>query len=472
MHIDPSQPSPKPQTLEEAQRVIDLLWTMLGKLDVQVQALQEKSRTNSSNSSKAPSSDIARSNKAAAGRKKSGKKQGAQPGRVGKSRELSDSAEVSVQVCPPPANCECGAVVHQSKLISRHQSIEIPVIKPVVTEYLVYAGQCTGCGKCHQGQLPVGVGHSLVGPGLLALMGTLTGGYRLSKRMVQSLLQDVFGTTLSLGLISQSEAVISAALAPITQQAHHHVQQSPVVHCDETGHKERHARHWMWVAIAGLVSVFLARSGRSAKEAKELLGEGFAGTLVTDRHGAYNWVDMARRQLCWAHLLRDFTKIAERSGDCGQIGWLLAEHTRRMFRYWHQLQSGQLQQSQFEKVMALIAANIEQALQRGVDCGQSKTANTCKRLLNARAALWTFVRTPGVAPTNNLAERSIRHYVIWRKISLGTQSARGSLYAQRVMTVVGSCKLQGRNVLEFMTQAMNSHFGKNPTPSLVPAGVG
>ena len=117
-------------------------------------------------------------------------------------------------------------------------------------------------------------------------------------------------------------------------------------------------------------------------------------------------------------------------------------------------------------------ANIEDALQRGVDCGQSKTANTCKRLLNARAALWTFVRIPGVAPTNNLAERSIRHNVIWRKISLGTQSARGSLYTQRVMTVVGSCKLQGRNVLEFMTQAMNAHFGKNPTPSLVPAGVG
>ena len=111
MHIDPSQPSPKPQTLEEAQRVIDLLWTMLGKLDLQVQALQEKSRTNSSNSSKAPSSDIARSNKAAAGRKKSGKKQGAQPGRVGKSRELSDSAEVSVQVCPPQARAVSSSVL-------------------------------------------------------------------------------------------------------------------------------------------------------------------------------------------------------------------------------------------------------------------------------------------------------------------------------------------------------------------------
>ena len=472
MHIDPSQPSPKPQTLEEAQKVIDLLWSMLAKLDRQVQALQEKSRINSSNSSKAPSSDMARGKKTVVERKKSGKKQGGQLGRVGKSRELSDSLEVCIQVCPPQISCECGAAVHPTKLLSRHQSIEIPVIKPVVTEYRVYAGQCQGCGKCHEGQLPTGVTHALVGPGLLALMGTLTGGYRLSKRMVQSLLHDVFGTTLSLGLISQSEAVISAALAPITEQAHQHVQSAAVVHCDETGHKERHARHWMWVAIAGLVSVFLARAGRSAKEAKELLGEGFAGTLITDRHGAYNWVDMARRQLCWAHLLRDFTKIAERSGVAGQIGWLLAEHTRRMFRYWHQVQSGQLKQPQFEQVMSVMSANIEQALQRGVDCGESKTANTCKRLLNARAGLWTFVRTPGVMPTNNLAERSIRHYVIWRKISLGTQSARGSLYTQRVMTIVGSCKLQGRNVLEFMTQAMNAHFGKNTTPSLVPAGVG
>ena len=478
MEIDLRQASPKPQTLEEAQKVIDALWEVLLKqgertaaLEKQIAALQEKSRTNSSNSSKPPSTDFGRA-KNVAKTMRSGKKPGGQPGHVGKGRELCEDPEVLVEVCPPQSLCECGGAVHRTGVRSRHQTIELPKIIPLVTEYQVYAGQCCRCGKNHQGRLPPGVRYSLIGPGLLALIGTLTGGYRLSKRLTQGLLHDVCGISLSLGLISQSEAVISAALGGITAQAHDYIKCAPVVHCDETGHKECGDRHWMWVAIAGLVSVFLARAGRATKEAQELLGAAFGGIVVTDRHGAYNWVDTARRQLCWAHLLRDFTKIAQRSGEDGRIGLLLIEHTKRMFRYWHHVRNGELTRAGFVQVMSAITPSMEQTLQRGIDSGQSKTAKTCKRLLKSRCALWTFVHTPGVEPTNNIAERSIRHYVIWRKISLGTQSVRGSLYAERVMTVVGSCKLQGRSVLAFMTQAMQAHFGINTTPSLVPLGVG
>ena len=228
----------------------------------------------------------------------------------------------------------------------------------------------------------------------------------------------------------------------------------------------------MWVAVAGLVSVFLALAGRSTAHAKKLIGDTYKGIIVTDRHGAYNWIEARRRQLCWAHLLRDFTKIAERSGTARQVGQLLLEHTHRMFRYWHMRKRGEIKQKAFERVMELLAVNLENVLQQGVDCGESKTASTCKRLLKVRASLWVFVGVPGIEPTNNIAERTLRHYVLWRKLSLGTQSERGSLYAQRVMTVVGSCKLQGRNVLEFMTQALNAHFGKNTAPSLVPARAG
>ncbi len=478
MQINLRQASPKPQTLEEAQKVIDALWGFLLKqeeriaaLEKQIAELQEKSRTNSNNSSKPPSTDLGRS-KGVAKKMRSGKKAGGQPGHVGRGRELCESHDVIVQVCPPQPVCECGGAVHRTGLRSRHQNIELPKIIPVVTEYQVYAGECCRCGKSHQGRLPPGVRYALIGPGLLALIGTLTGGYRLSKRLTQGLLHDVCGVRLSLGLISQSEAVISTALGAITAQAHDYIKAAPVVHCDETGHKECADRRWMWVAIAGLVSVFLARAGRATKEAQELLGASFGGIAVTDRHGAYNWIDTTRRQLCWAHLLRDFTKIAERSGEDGRIGALLIEHTKRMFRYWHHVKNNELTQAGFVQVMDAMTASMEQTLQRGVDTGQSKTANTCRRLLKARAALWTFVHTPGVEPTNNIAERTIRHYVIWRKISLGTQSVRGSLYAERVMTVVGSCKLQGRSVLAFMTQAMKAHFGLNPTPSLIPIGVG
>lgn len=157
----------------------------------------------------------------------------------------------------------------------------------------------------------------MAGPRLLALIGTLTGGYRLSRRLVQGVLQDVFGLSISLGAIRESEAVLHAALAPVAQEAHAHVQRSPVVHSDETGYREKGCGQWMWVAIAGMVSVFMACMHRNAQAAKDLLGMGFAGILVSDRYGAYTWVDTGRRQLCWAHLLRDFRKIAERSGKSG-----------------------------------------------------------------------------------------------------------------------------------------------------------
>jgi len=221
-----------------------------------------------------------------------------------------------------------------------------------------------------------------------------------------------------------------------------------------------------------LVCVFLARASRSAATAKELLGEAFAGILVSDRYSAYTWVDALRRQLCWAHLLRDFTKISERSGAPGQVGEQLLELAKRMFRYWHKVRDGTLSRESFVQGMALIQDAVEAALQRGISCGDSKTANTCKQLLKVKVALWTFVHNPGVEPTNNLAERTLRSFVIWRKTSFGTQSNRGSLYMERVMTVVGSCKLQGRNILEFLTQAVLAQVGNGTQPSLLPADSG
>jgi transposase len=303
-------------------------------------------------------------------------------------------------------------------------------------------------------------------------MGTLTGGYRLSKRLVQGLLQDVFQIDLSVGAISQSEELLSAALAPSVEQAHEYIQQAPVVHADETSHKEKGQTHWMWIAIAERVSVFLARAARSAAMARELLSAGFAGILVSDRYAAYGWIAAQHRQVCWAHLLRDFTKMSERSGTAGRIGAELIAHTQRMFAFWYRVRDGTLSRDGFACHMLFLRNRIENTLRRGTTCDESRTANTCRRLLHLRQALWTFVETPAIEPTNNLAERTLRGYVIWRKICFGSQSRRGSLYMQRMMTVVGSCKLQGRNSLEFVTQAVLAHCGKGTRPSLVPAAAG
>jgi uncharacterized coiled-coil protein SlyX/IS1 family transposase len=464
---------PQAKTLEEAQEIINALWAItveqakqIEKMSKRIEELEEKVNTNSRNSSKPPSADIGSGKRNI----KSGKKAGGQPGHKGNGRTLYAEDRVDhTSHQYPPKQCECGGAVKTTRLNWRHQTLDIPEINPIVTEYRMYAGTCQGCGKHHEAGLPDGVSARLAGPRLLALVGTLTGGYRMSKRLVQGLLQDLYGIELSVGTISQSEEVISAALETVVQEAHAHIRQAEIVHSDETGHKEKGEKQWMWVAIAGMVSVFMARVSRSAEVAKELLGESFTGILVSDRYSAYTWVQTDRRQLCWAHLLRDFTKISERSGVAGQIGEELLEHAKRMFRYWHQVRDGTMSREMFAGCMLFTQFGVETVLQRGAACANSQTANTCKRLLKDKTALWTFVRTPGVEPTNNRAEQTIRSYVIWRKTSFGTQSTRGSLYMERMMTAVGSCKLQGRNILEFVTQAIHAYSGKGIMPSLVPA---
>ena len=194
-------------------------------------------------------------------------------------------------------------------------------------------------------------------------------------------------------------------------------------------------------------------------------------TLVSDRYAGYAWIEAQRRQICWSHLLREFTKISERSGEAGRIGDELLAHAHRLFRFWHRVRDGILSRGSFACHMLFLSDCMEHALRRGSACDDARTANTCRQLLKLRQALWTFVSIPGVEPTNSLSERTLRHYVIWRKVCYGAQSARGSLYLERMMTVVGSCKLQGRNLLEFVTQSVRAHWGLGVASSLIPAAV-
>jgi len=488
MRIDLSQSPPQLHTLDEAQTLINELWLLLRALVKQneeqarlldkqarlieqqagcIGTLEEKLRTNSRNSSTPPSTDPHRpkANKPPAGRKR-----GAQPGHPGKARTLLPPEQIThAHDCPPGPCPACGGAVKITGLCARHQVIDLPVMAPIVTEYRLYAGACRTCGRICQAALPPGASHRVTGARLLAVIGALGGVYHLSKRQTQGVLADLFGIELSVGAISESEAEIGDALAGITAEAHAHVQAAAVVHADETGHKECGARHWMWLVATHCVAVFLAAATRSAQAAREALGAAFAGVLVSDRYNAYAWVSAQRRQLCWAHLLRDFTKIAERSGAPGRIGDELIALTQRMFACWHRVRDGTMRRRVFNLQMPFLRHRIETLLQEGAACRHAETARTCKNILNLRCALWTFIDTSGVEPTNNHAERTLRRFVIWRKISFGTQSTRGSRYVERIMTVAGSCRLQGRNVLDFLTRAIQAHWGHGTTPSLVPA---
>lgn len=481
MDIDLSQAAPRARTLEEAQTLIDALWALaqaqartieeqarqIEALNQRIAKLEERLATNSRNSSTPPSADPHRP---PAKKSPTGKKRGAQRGHSGKARTLLPPDQVTeAHDCRPGLCRACGGAVKITGLIARHQVIDLPPMAPVVTEYRLFAGACRACGRMVEAALPPGVSHRVTGPRLLAVIGALTGVYHLSKRQTQDVLADLFGIDLSVGAISQGEAEIGDALAGITVEAHAHVQAAAVVHADETGHKECGTRHWMWLVATQCVAVFLAAATRSAQAARMALGMAFAGILVSDRYNAYAWVDKERRQLCWAHLLRDFTKIAERSGVSARIGDELIALTQRMFACWHRVRDGTLRRELFDIQMPFLRHRIETLLHEGAACRHAETARTCRNILNLHNALWTFLATPGVEPTNNHAERTLRRFVIWRKIRFGTQSARGSRYVERIMTVAGSCRLQGRNVLDFLTRAIQAHWGQGTAPSLVPA---
>jgi transposase len=240
------------------------------------------------------------------------------------------------------------------------------------------------------------------------------------------------------------------------------------VYLDETGWREGRARAWLWTAVTAWVTVFVVRSSRSAKVAHELLGERFWGYLVTDRWSAYTWYPAWRRQVCWAHLLRDIEAMIERGGPSQAIGEALRAQTRQMFHWWHRVRDGTLTQASFASYMRPIRREVERLLEEGQQCGVPKTAGVCRELLKVRQALWTFVRHTEVDPTNNAAERAIRPGVLWRKGSFGTQSAEGSHFVETMMTVMATLKQQHRNVLDYVTAACVAAVWDVPAPSLLP----
>jgi len=442
------------------------------ELKARVEALEEKLRTSSQNSSKPPSSDPPSVEKPPRTNPERGKrKPGAQQGHEPANRTLVPAEEVDAVVeCLPEGQCDCGGqvVVPNGAAPERKQVLEIPKVKPYATDYLIYSGVCKQCGKRHCGKLPEGVPDGMLGPRAMALVAMLSGRYHLGKRGVMELLRDLFGLSLCLGTVSNTEARVSDTLGPPVDEARGFVQEQPVLHGDETGHKVAGKKAWMWVAATACVTVFMIRFSRGAEAAKELLGEAFRGILVSDRWSAYNWVSTARRQLCWAHLLRDFTKISERGGRSAEIADPILAHVQRMFHLWHQVRDGTLSRQGFQLAMAPIRVQVESILQSGTVCGQPKTEKTCANILKFKLALWTFVEVEGVEPTNNFAERAIRGYVLWRKSSFGTQADRGNLFVERMMTVSATCRQQDRNVLDFVTAAVEASLRNLRAPSLLP----
>src|SRR5438876_230441 len=459
------------QTPPEAQAYIGTLEARVATLEDRVRTLQEQLNQSSRNSSRPPSSDPPQSQRPT--RPRGQRRRGGQPGHPGQTRTLVPVEDVDEVVVLKPKQCSgCHAPLSgDDPTPFRHQVIEIPPIKPVITEYQWHQLVCPECGETTRAPWPAGVPSGTYGPRVQATVALYTGAYRLSKRTTQQVMDEVFGVPLSVGTISPLEQATTAAVAAPVEAARTYVHAQAVAHLDETSWRQGGKRAWLWVAVTSVVTVFLVRMSRGGQVARELLGERFSGILVTDRYSASNWYPVRWRQVCWAHLLRDFEAMRGRGGRSEEIGDALLAQAHQMFAWWHRVREGTLQRSTFRSYMTPLRREVERLLEAGSCCGVPKTAGTCRDILQRREALWTFVQVDGVEPTNNTAERSIRPGVLWRKSSFGTQSEAGSRFVESMMTVVSTLKQQQRNVLEYLTEACDAALRGDAAPSLLPANA-
>ncbi len=385
----------------------------------------------------------------------------------------------------PDACRRCGTLLQgEDPEPLRHQVIEIPPITPLVIEHRLHRLVCPCCSTSTCAELPAAVEPSRYGPRLSALVGLLGSAFPLSFGRTQALLDQLLGVEISRGAIATIRSRLSAALQHPVEEALQAARQQPVAYVDETGAPTGNAdggnpdrrRGWQWVMVTPLVTMFLQGLSRSAAAAVELLGA-FAGIVVSDRFSAYNHLPIEQRQLCWAHLIRDLTAMADRQGASGEIGMELVELQQQLFAHWHQWKEGLLAWTALRHRCHPVRRTFEATLQRVVDLGcergertpWAQTVRTCRQLLQGKDALWTFLETPGIEPTNNAAERALRPSVICHKISHGVQSRAGGICRSRLLTVTATLRQQGRDVWEFLEQAWIAHRLGGVMPSLVPA---
>ncbi len=467
------------------QALVLVLSERLQQQDERIRQLEERLNQNSKNSSKPPSSDgLGQSLKP----KKSPKRPPRGPSKPSPRQVrklLPSEACDQVQEVLPSVCADCGApLTGDDPHPHRHQERELPPIEPLVVEYRLHQLACQVCGHQTRASLPPGVSPAGYGARLSAIVALLSGSYRQSYRQVCALMSDLFGVSLSRGTVGRLRDELNVALHTPVTAAQAYIYRQPVLHSDETsfpqgnrdGRNPQGTKGWLWVLVTPLVSFYEVVLSRSQQTAKRLIEHSYGGIVVSDRYSAYTWIALAQRQLCWAHLKRDLTAMAERMGLSRDIGEALLRRQRRLFRWWHQVRDGTLSREQFSHQVAYLRHGFKITLEgaaalpinRDEQSPLAKTVRTCRCLLKVEPALWTFVFTPGVEPTNNAAERALRPAVIWRKTSFGAQAQTGSQFVARLMTVTTSLKAQGRNILEFLTQAYSAtRTGKEP-PSLIP----
>src|SRR5438093_1930555 len=432
----------------------------VAELEALVRELQARLKQDATNSSLPPSANPPHGRKPVQ-KEKTGRKRGGQPGHTAHLRERLPPERVQQIIRFVPENChDCGAALPMNSGPNDpeptwHQYVELPPMAAVVTEYQGQARTCP-CGAVTRAAIPEAIRAHTFDPRLTAAIAYFTGRLHVSRRDTEEAVETLFQVPLSLGTVSNLEQEAAAALAPAHAEAQQAVQQAPVKHVDETGWKEAGQKRWLWAAASARVACFVISIGRGLPGLVALLGEPLKGILCSDRWSVYGCWSKERRQVCWAHLKRDFQKLIDRGGAACQYGKLGLAAVNILFHEWHLFRGGG-SRAHMQRELEPLREMMRDWLGEGTRCRDAKTAVFCQNLLDLGPALWTFLDHKGVEPTNNHAERILRKGVLWRKNAFGCQSVAGCRFVERILTVTQTLRLQQRPVFAYLVEAIAAH---------------
>jgi transposase len=454
--------------------VVEVLLAMdrrIAQLGARVEQLERRLGRNSRNSSLPPSEDPPGAPPRRRGKDRSGRPQGGQSGHEGHGRELLPASAVDELIDHWPQDCRCGHVFAGEERVAvrepaRHQVEELPQIAVRVTEHRCQRVRCPGCGVERTGELPAEVGASAFGPRFQAAVAALSVRNRVSRRDLVELCEELFGARISAGSIDAILDRAGDALEQPYEQLLCRVRRSRALNVDETGWRLKGDRRTLWGAFTEQIAVFAITADRHEQHLRKLLAD-HHGIITSDRWWAYDHLPLARRQLCWSHLQRDFQAHVEGSGaerELGQAGLRVCE---RVFWAWEVYQHTH-DRRQLQLTVRGLRRELKPILRqyRGKAPRYKRSRGLARNLLKAWPALWTFADRPAVTPTNNHAERGLRGAVIYRKLSLGSQSHTGEQRTERLLSASISCRLQRRSLFAYLAELLTAHARGDPLPHL------
>jgi transposase len=469
-----SAPNPECPGCQALQARVAQLEAQQLLLQSQLARLEARLSQDSQNSSRPPSSDLPAASKRPPKTAPSGRKQGGQPGHTGTTRFLKATDACHDVVAFFPQTCaHCQAPLHPGAAADatpprRHQVLDLPPVLLRTTEYQCHAGCCPHCHGLTFASLPSWVPSGVVGPRLQAVCALLVGRHRMTRRSLREFLLQAGGETLSLGCLSALEARTAAALAAPYDEARTAITHAKQVNADETPWRQGALKAWLWTAVSEWIVCFLVSESRSREAFQTLVPFDPARTVTCDRYSAYQHLQGDQRQVCWAHLLRDFVSLSQTSGEERAIGASLVTATKELFAQWYRYRAEEIDREGLQAQMEPVQEQMRRLLEQGRASQHWKAGSLGTELLKQWESLWTFVRVEGVEPTNNAAERAVRPGVLWRKTSFGNQGTGGRAFVERMLTVVGSLRLQGRGVLDYLEGAIRAWQERGEAPRLVP----